>query len=498
MSNETPSRPSPSAASRAAGLSGPATVSIPVAPNDLPRRLGVPALVLIVVAFNAPIATMAGFAQLSVGFGSGIGAPIAFLTAGAILLVFSVGFVAMSRYIRNPGAFYRFIVAGIGRAPGLAGAFVATAAYVLLEAGSFPYMGLIMVDLMKRLTGVEVFPWQIWTVVFVAIATVLGLLRVDLSMKVLGTLVCIEVVIVALWEAFVFAKGGPEGYSPESFTPAAFFNGNPGVGVLFAMLCMIGIETAACFRSETKNPEKAVGRATYIAIAFMAIFYALGVWAYIITQGPTKAVNEALTDPVGSFFSSVDDYLGGFFLKLVALILVTSQLAAINSIQGAASRYLYALGRDGVLSPKLALVHKRLESPWVAVLAVNGACLAVLALIFVLRLDAVASYAALTGSGIYFLLPLLIATSLGVVVFYRRHRELSPGAWSSIVAPVLAFISLLILFVLTALNLKVLVGSDGVAVGADIVLAVVAFGGFFLAIRYRRSRPAVYASIGEQ
>ncbi|WP_375399727.1 APC family permease [uncultured Amnibacterium sp.] len=498
MSNETPAKTSPSAESRAAGLSGPATVNIPVAPADLPRRLGVPALVLIVVAFNAPIATMAGFAQLSVGFGSGVGAPIAFLIAGLILLVFSVGFVAMSRYIRNPGAFYRFIVAGIGRAPGLAGAFVATAAYILLEAGSFPYMGLIMVDLMKRLTGGEVFSWQIWAVVFVAIVTILGLLRVDLSIKVLGTLVCVEVVVVALWEAVVFAKGGPGGYSTESFTPTAFLSGNPGVGVLFAMLCMIGIETAACFRSETKNPEKAVGRATYISIAFMAVFYALGVWAYIITQGPTKVVNAALTDPVGSFFSSVDGYLGGFFLKLTALILVTSQLAAINSIQGAASRYLYALGRDRVLSPKLALVHRRLESPWVAVLAVNGACLVVLALIFVFRLDGVASYAALSGSGIFFLLPLLIATSLGVVMFYRRHRDLRPGVWSSVVAPSLAFISLLVLFVLTALNLKVLVGSDGAAIGADIVLAVVAFGGFFLAMRYRRSRPAVYASIGEQ
>ncbi|WP_375386114.1 APC family permease [uncultured Microbacterium sp.] len=482
---------------KAPALSGPATMNIPV--TELPRRLGVVSLVMIVIAFNAPIATMAGFSQLSVGFGNGIGAPLSFLVAAAILLVFSVGFVSMSRYIRNPGAFYRFIVAGLGKPAGLGGAFLATAAYVILIAGSFLYMGLIMVDLVKRLTGGgEPISWQWWAMVFLVIATVLGLLRIDLSLKVLGTLVLVEIVVVAIWEVAVFIQGGPEGYALQSFAPASFLEGNPGLGVLFAMLCMIGIETAACFRAETKNPEKAVGRATYISITFMGVFYALGIWAYIITQGASNVVESAQTDPVGSFFNSVNDYIGPFFLNVVALILVTSQLAAINSIQGAASRYLYALGRDGVLSRRLAKVHPKLESPYVAVLTVSTASLAIMLLIFVLQLDAVASYAALSGAGIYFLLPLLIFTSLAAIVFFRRHRQLSPGVWQAVIAPALAFISLSILFVLTALNLRVLVGSDVVGMAANIALAIVAFGGFFLALRYKKTRPAVYEQIGNQ
>src|ERR1700722_9504977 len=64
--------------------------------DTLPRRLGVPALVLVVVAFSAPLVTMAGFSQLCVGYGNGIGAPVSYLVAGALLLIFSVGFVGMS------------------------------------------------------------------------------------------------------------------------------------------------------------------------------------------------------------------------------------------------------------------------------------------------------------------------------------------------------------------------------------------------------------------
>ena len=466
------------------------------ATEHLPRRLGVPALVLIIVAFNAPIATMAGFAQLSVGFGNGVGAPVSFLIAAAILLIFSVGFVGMSRYIDNPGAFYRFIVTGLGRPAGLLGAFLATAAYLLLCAGSYPYLGLIIVDQTARLTGSPVLSWQAWSLIFLVVITALGLMRIDLSMKVLGTLVCLEIAVVAIWEVAVLLRGGPEGYTATSFTPAGFLAGSPGLGVLFAMLCMIGIEAGACFRAETRNPEKAVGRATYTAIAFMGVFYAIGVWCYVMTQGASKAVDNAVNDPVGSFFNSVHDFLGVFFLDVVAIILITSQMAAINAIQGAASRYLFDLGRDRVLPQVLGRVHRRLESPYVAVLVVAGFSLVVILAIWASGLDAVKSYAALTGGGIYFLLPLLIVTSVAVIVFYRRHPELPANTWTRLVAPALAAVSLVVLLVLTSLNLSVLVATQASAYGVMLAVVVVAASGYLLALHYRKRKPAVYATIG--
>ncbi len=475
-----------------------ATVTSTGPTGELPRRLGVPALVLIIVAFNAPIAAMAGFSQLSIAFGNHVGAPVSFLVAGAILLVFSVGFVGMSRFIDNPGAFYRFIVAGIGRPPGLAGAFLAAAAYLLLCAGSYPYMGLVAVDFTTRLTGGPIFPWQVWTGIFLVVITALGLLRIDLSMKLLGVLVCLEIVVVAIWQAAVLIGGGPEGYSLASYTPAAFLGGSPGMGILLAMLCMIGIEAGACFRAEVRDPERAVGRATYLAITFLALFYSIGVWLYIVTQGTSHAVHSAATDPVGSFFDSVQAYLGGVFVHLVSLVLVTSQMAALNSVQGSASRYLHALGRDGVLPRRLARVHPRLESPHVAVLTAAGISLAILATVMILRIDPVAAYGALSGMGIYFLLPLLIATSASVILFYRRNRHFRASRWTRLIAPALSVAALGILFVLTSLNLKLLVGTATMAAVSLLAVAAVPAGGWLLALFYRGKRPAVYAAIGNR
>ncbi len=464
--------------------------------GELPRRLGVPALILIIVAFNAPIAAMAGFSQLSIAFGNGIGAPVSFLVAGAILMIFSVGFVGMSRFIDNPGAFYRFIIAGMGRPQGLAGAFLATAAYLLLCAGSYPYMGLVAVDFMTRLTGDPFFPWQVWSGLFLIIITALGLLRIDLSMKVLGMLVCLEIAVVAIWQAAVLIGGGPEGYSLGSYTPAAFMHGSPGMGTLLAMLCMIGIEAGACFRAEVRDPDRAVGRATYLAILFLALFYSIGVWLYIVTQGASHAVHSATTDPVGSFFNSVQTYLGGVFVHLVSLVLVTSQMAALNSVQGSASRYLYALGRDGVLPRPLARVHPRLESPHVAVLTAAGISLTILAAVMIFRIDPVAAYGALSGMGIYFLLPLLIATSASVVLFYQGNRHIRASRWTRVIAPLLSMAALGILFVLTSLNLKLLVANPTMIAISFVAVIAVPASGWILALFYRKNRPTVYATIG--
>ncbi len=462
----------------------------------LPRRLGALALAILIIAFNAPIAAMAGFQQLAIGFGNGIGAPVAFLVAGAVLFLFSVGFVGMSRYIRHPGAFYCYIVEGMGKATGLGGAFLATAAYVLFAAGSYVYLGLIGADLAERLVGQPFLVWPAWALIFLAIITVLGLLRVDLSMKVLGILVLLEIAVVAIWQAAVLINGGPEGYSTSSFAPSAFLSGNVGVGILFAMLTLIGIEAGACFRDETRNPDRSVKRATYGAIIFLAVFYALGSWVYIITQGSSRVVDQALSDPVGSFFTSIEQYIGAFFVNLVAIILVTSQVAATNSVQGAGSRYLYALGRDGALPRPLARVHSRLQSPYVAVLSVTFISLVVIAVVYASGIDAVPAFAALTGMGIFFLLPLLIATSGAVIVFYRKHPELNPGLWISLIAPALSIIALSALFVIAILNPSNIAGSEIMGVVALVGIVTVAIGGFFLALRYKRTRPAVYERIG--
>ena len=228
----------------------------------------------------------------------------------------------------------------------------------------------------------------------------------------------------------------------------------------------------------------------------MTLFYGLGVWLYIVTQGASKVVASAANNPVGSFFASINAYLGPLFVHLTSLTLVTSQMIASNSVQGSASRYLFCLGRIHVLPKGLARVHPRLESPYVAVMAVAGLSLAALLAVMVLRINPVTSYAAMTGMGIYFLLPLLMATSGSILVFYRRNRQHQASVWTRLYAPALSAALIGVLFVLTSLNLKVLVGDQSVAWASMGAVAAVPVAGWLVAVACRRRRPLVYEAIG--
>ena len=465
---------------------------------ELPRRLGVTSLVMLIIAFNAPLVAMAGFEQLTIGRGNGIGAPVAFLVAGGILLIFSVGFVGMSRYIENPGAFYRYIVAGLGRPAGLAGAFLATTGYLLLCAGSYPYLGLVAISFMSGAFGTSLMPWEAWSALFLVLITGIGLLRIDFSAKVFGTLVGVEIALATIWQLAVILKGGPEGYSLHSFSLSAFGQGSISLGVLFAMLCMCGIEAAACFSGEAIEPNRSVGRATYIAIIFLAIFYSSSTWLYIVAQGASHAVDAATHDPVESFLKGVHQYLGAFMFKVISLVVVTSQMIAINAAQGSASRYLFALGRDGVLPSALGKVHRRLQSPYVAILCVAGICAVVLMAITFLRVDAVEAYGGLTGMGIYFLLPLLAMTAFAVITFFHANPHFAPGLWVRLIAPAVSCVVLAALFVVISVNLEILVGTHAMTIASLMTVVIIPVAGWTLAVAYRRWRPEVYLTIGTQ
>lgn len=463
-------------------------------PGKLPRKLGALTLGAMFVMWSAPLAVLAGYQQLVVAFGNGVGAPVASFLAGVLVLTFSVGSIAMSRHMAKPGPFYNYIAEGLGKTAGLTGAVMALVAYLTITAGTYPYIGLVIVNLMKQTVGNEVGGWQVWGLVAIVLVTVLTMLRVDLSMRVLGVIVALETLFVAIWQVFVFVKGGPEGYSPTSFSFSALTDGNLGIALLLSMAALIGLESSAVFREETRNPEKAVPRATYGAIAFMAIFYGLGIWAYIIAVGPSRAVEDARNAPVDSFFASIEEYMGGFVPTLVSVLLVTSIIAAVNATQSAAVRYMFTLGRDHVLPRRLGRVHVRLGAPHVAALSTAMICLVAYGFL-TLSKDVVVAYGTLNGFGTICVLPLLLGTSASVVLFFRRRRGLE-NRWRTTISPILAFVVIALVLIFALANMDVVTGTETGGIVAIVAFFLIIAASLAAGLRVKRKRPDVYERIG--
>jgi hypothetical protein len=69
--------------------------------HRLTGHLGTGSIVFMVMAAAAPLTVIGGNVPIIVGAGNGVGAPVGFIVATLVLLVFAVGFVAMTPYVRE-------------------------------------------------------------------------------------------------------------------------------------------------------------------------------------------------------------------------------------------------------------------------------------------------------------------------------------------------------------------------------------------------------------
>ena len=127
----------------------------------------------------------------------------------------------MTRYILNPGAFYAYITAGLGRVAGLGAGFLAIYAYLLLMLAGSAYAGFSASGLVSRVLGGPDIAWYRYSLAFLIAISVLGYLNVEFLVKLLSVMM-LEIITIVVFDVAVFADGGPEGLSLQPFTWSAF------------------------------------------------------------------------------------------------------------------------------------------------------------------------------------------------------------------------------------------------------------------------------------
>ena len=183
-------------------------------------RLGVIGIVFFVVAAAAPLVGMTGAVPVAIVLGNGAAAPGAYLAVGLTLLLFSVGYAAMSQRVTNAGAFFAYIGRGIGKHLGSASAFVSILAYLAIQLSIYGFFG----GLISAQLGV--LPWWAWSLIAWVLVTLLSLLSVDVGAKVLGVLMLLELTALIVTSVAILGNGGPEGLNFwASFSPAAIIAG---------------------------------------------------------------------------------------------------------------------------------------------------------------------------------------------------------------------------------------------------------------------------------
>ncbi|TRZ87684.1 MAG: APC family permease [Streptomycetaceae bacterium] len=458
-------------------------------PNLTTRRV-----VFLVIAAAAPMAAMVGNVPLALLYGNGGGLPAAFLLATLVLICFSVGYAAMSRKVINTGAFYTYIARSLTKPVGVGSAYVALAAYTAQACGLAGAFGYFMQQLVLAAVAIDI-PWYVFTAIGILLVAILGYRSVEMSAKVVGFFMIAEFAILFVFEGLVLNKKHFESFPLASFSHSQISSGPIGIAMLFAFTSFIGFESAALYGEETKDPEKSIPRATYLAVSSVGIFYILSTWIIIGSVGIDNV--RTLSKKDGGLFvlNLVQQYGGEILFDVTAVLLCTSVLAGYSAIHNAASRYLFALGRESIMPKRFGQHHKHYFSPHIASVAITVVAVVTAVGFAISGVDPYTVYAAsLIAVGTLGIVALQAMASLSVVAFFWRRPDRQ--LWQGVIAPIIGFVGLVTAFFLAAMHYNTLTGTDSKTVNlVPFLLLIIAIGGILYGHRLRTTKPDVYAEL---
>jgi amino acid transporter len=452
---------------------------LPMAPEPgpglRPGRIGVLGIAFFVIAAVGPMAAIVGASGL-VFAANGPAAPSTYVIAALLFAVFSVGYVAMSRHVTNAGGFVAYVAKGLGTKPAGAAAGLAVLCYLTVACSLYGIFSVIAEPTIDAELGVHLPYWG-----------------VDVSLRTLGVLLLCEVVVLLVLDVAVIADGGVSGNSVSGFEPSSVFGSGFGIALLWCAACFTGFEATVVFSEEAKEPRRTIPRATYLSIAFIGGFYALTTWALSNAWGVDAIQQTAIDRPADFIFAATDQYVGSAWSSIMQVLVVTSFLAMLLGFHNLFARYVFALGRAGMLPAAAGVADERTGTPRRAALAIGVVQLVVIGAFLLFGADPYTTlYAWLIALGTVTLLVVLALTSVAILAFFARTR-VETNVWSTRIAPAVALAGFIAVTYLAIDNYTLLLGGQGgVARWLLLLIPVVAVAGWVTA--GRRDREVDFAT----
>ena len=462
------------------------------------NAVGILGIILFVIASNGPLTVLLAGTPPAMTLGNGIGVPGAFLLVALVYVLFSVGFSAMARHIKNSGAFYAYISQGISKPVAVGSAFISISAYSALMIALYGVFGFFANLLISTTLGIEI-PW--WILCLIAILSIyfFSTRNVQFNGKMLSILIAAEIFIILLFDAaVVFAGGGPEGLSLTPFAPSHIFSSGLGVAIMFITTCFIGFETAAIYSEEAKDARKTVPRALFISVLLIGGFASISTWLMMSAYGPALAVSEAGKDAGAVWLNISGQILGTWSIDVMNILMTTSLFAALLSLTNILTRYIFALARENIIWHTLAKLHSTQQTPARA----SQLQMAILVIIFTVAglkgVDPLNELFPITSALCALsIVSVQVLTSIAIIGFFKKQKR-DTSIWERLFAPSLSIVFLSAILMTTLWNIDVLTNGS---VLFNWLLPILCFalgiGGYLYTHWLKHHKPKIYHQLDD-
>lgn len=453
-------------------------------------------IVLMVITTNGPLTSMGGGVPVSIALGNGIGLPGSYVVVCVAYLLFAVGFCAMSPHVKNAGAFYAYITKGMGTVPGIGAACIAVLSYNAMLLACYAMLGYFM-HVAFAAMGITA-PWWAWAIACSVAAHVLCVRGIEFSGRLLLYLMVAQVAAIVLADVLELLRHRSRPLTLQPFWPESIFNAGFGSSLIFVVASFMGVETAAIYSQEVRDPQRAVPRAMYTSILFIGVLYSTSIWLMLNHFGMAESLRVAVDQPGSMWLGMFETLAGPTASKIGAALVITSLFATVLSFTNVVSRYWHALASRGLVWSSLARTHVRYQSPHVASLATMVLMVCLVLGCVQAQLDPMlqalpwASVPAAVG-----VLAVQALAALSAVFFFRRHR-IQISIWRSTIAPGLSALILTAFLWQMIAHVELLSGLPaGPSYALALTVLVAGVLASFYALRLRSRSPQRYAQLAE-
>ena len=453
------------------------------------NAIGLPGVLYFCLAGSAPISAML-FNVPSMASQAGATTPLVFLLSGIGLMLLGVSIVYLSRRLTSAGGFYTWVRHSLGRRAAFQAGWLMMGGYALFEAsllgafGSYTNSSFANYAHFNTPGG-----WVTWALIGAVIIFSLSYFDVKWSVFAMAPFLVLEVGVLLVLDLVITIHGGASGHDfVHTFTTAGanptpsghpFVNatntttltaapgGLLGIGVAMALgvWSWVGFEAGAVYGEEARNPRRAVPVAVFAVVAFLTFLYTWTAYSATIGYGWQFAVSQFgnLTGNSTPYYPLASTYVGGFLQALMIVAISTSALACGLAFHNGMVRYLYAMGREGILGKVFGKTHPRYRSPNIAI--ITQSLFSVLLILFfalvvqktdgslgfgiadgktTTQVDGILPYTWLAIIGTIAFVVVYIMVNIASPVFASRFDKKSFNVFAHIVAPVLSTVVLII------------------------------------------------------
>ena len=325
---------------------------------------------------------------------------LAFLLAGILILPAAFSASEMATAMPEDGGSYVYVERGmgplLGTIAGVGNWFMLSFKGALALVGGVPYLIFIAPGIAEYILPLAVTLAVFFTVINVVSTKSAG----SLQFVIVGVMV-----VVLAW----FVAGGVPDIVPEQ-TAGAFNFGSGGLVAATALVFIsyAGVIKIAAVAEEVKDPGKTIPRAMIGSLVLTTALYVAVVYVAIGIVDVNAAVEAGRLQPDGEgpiMGLAAEQALGPIGTAAVVGAALLALASTANAGLLSASRFPFAMARDGLAPPSFETVSERFNTPVLSI-SVSGAII-VLMIVF-LPIDQVAKF----GSAFQILVFILVNLAL--------------------------------------------------------------------------------------